>query len=138
MNPVERSQTLAWVAGISVALVVLVAGALLFRFNPSEHSFYPRCVMKMTTGLDCPGCGGLRATHQLLHGHIGSAFRLNPLLFLMLPLAGFFGLRHLIYVVTGWLMVQPFKSPRWLGVFALIVVAFGVLRNLPWRSWLGA
>lgn len=121
-----------------MALAAIVVSALLFRFNPSEHSFYPRCLLKMITGLDCPGCGGLRAMHQLLHGQVGAAFRLNPLLFLMLPLAVFFGLRQLIYLCTGWLMAQPFKSPRWLGVFALIVVAFGVLRNLPWRSWFGA
>ena len=112
-----------------------VVGVILFRFNPSAHSFYPRCVLKMTTGLECPGCGGLRAMHQLLHGQVAAAFQLNPLLFLMLPLAAFYGLRQLIYFATGHLLAQPFKNPRWLGVFALIVVAFGVLRNFPWRSW---
>ena len=121
-----------------MAFALAVIGAVLFLFNPSEHSFYPRCVMKMTTGLDCPGCGGLRATHQLLHGHVEAAFRLNPLLFLMLPLAAFFGLRQLIFLTTGRRMAQPFKSPVWFGVFALVVVVFGVLRNLPWRSWFGA
>jgi len=134
----EHSRTLAWVGGFSAAFAVIVVGVMLFLFNPSENGFYPRCYLKSFTGLDCPGCGGLRAMHQLLHGHFGAAFRLNPLLFLMMPLAAFFALRQLIYLSTGRLMAQPFKSPRWFGVFALIVVVFGVLRNLPWHSWFGA
>jgi hypothetical protein len=137
INASERSRTLAWVGGLSVAFALIVVGAILFRFNPSEHGFFPRCFLKSLTGLDCPGCGGLRAMHQLLHGHILAAFQLNPLLLLMLPLAAFYGLRQLICLATGRVLAHPFRNPRWLGVFAFVVVAFGVLRNLPWRSWFG-
>lgn len=38
----------------------------------------------------CPGCGSQRAIHQLLHGHIAEAFKLNALLIpsIMYGLAG--------------------------------------------------
>ena len=138
-GPASRiNNTHRWLMAGFGAVALVAAAGVLFLFNPSENGFYPRCFLKSFTGLDCPGCGGLRAMHQLLHGHFGAAFRLNPLLFLMMPLAAFFALRQLIYLSTGRLMAQPFKSPRWLGVFALIVVVFGVLRNLPWHSWFGA
>ena len=41
--------------------------------------------MYQLTGLACPGCGSLRALHQLTHGHFGEALRLNPMLVMALP-----------------------------------------------------
>lgn len=116
----------------------LAGGAALFFLDPSQHGFYPRCFFKMATGLDCPGCGGLRATHQLLHGHLAAAFALNPLYILTLPIAGFFFMRSILEQRTGrkWpRLFQPATS-IWLG--AGIVIAFGVLRNLPWHAWIKA
>jgi hypothetical protein len=128
--PVERGsgRLIVW---LGVAMAVAVA-AVLFLFNPAEHAIYPRCFLKMTTGLECPGCGGLRATHQLLHGHIREAFVLNPLFVTALPFAAFFAAR------AGWEKLTGRKGRRfvrastavWIG--AVIVVLFGVLRNLPW------
>ncbi len=135
--PIRSRPALIWSITISVLVVSFVVVVVLFAFNPSEARFYPRCFLKSFTGLDCPGCGGLRAMHQLLHGHFGAAFQLNPLLFLLLPLAAFYALRQLLFLFTGRRVAHPFKSPRWWGLFALVVVGFGVLRNLPWRSWFG-
>jgi hypothetical protein len=121
-------------AGI-VALVVLVA--VLFFFNPVEHGFFPRCFFRVITGWDCPGCGGLRAAHQLLHGDVRAAFALNPLLVLAFPLVVYFAARPLVERFAGLKLPQPFKSMTWLWLALAVVVSFGVLRNLPWRQWLG-
>ena len=115
------------------ALVVgLGVAAVLFFFNPVEHGFFPRCYFRAVTGWDCPGCGGLRATHQLLHGEVRAAFALNPLLVLALPLAGYYAVRFLLAQITGRKLPQPFRSAHWIWVAAVVVVAFGVMRNLPW------
>jgi hypothetical protein len=37
-------------------------------------------------GAPCPGCGSLRAAHQLLHGHFQEAWALNPTLMIVGPL----------------------------------------------------
>jgi hypothetical protein len=114
------------------------AGLLLYLFNPSENRFYPRCFFHMITGWDCPGCGGLRASHQLLHGHWREAFVLNPLFVVALPILVLFVTRYLLVRVTGKKIPQPFNSTIWVWVAAVIVIGFGVLRNLPWHPWLAS
>jgi len=131
---VERSRgtLFVWLGG-----AVLLAGALaLFFFNPAEHAFYPRCVMKLTTGLDCPGCGGLRATHQLLHGNVRQAFLLNPLFVIALPIAAAFFLRAPFEKLSGKRLPRLLRPATAVWICAAAVIAFGLLRNLPWRAWL--
>ena len=108
--------------------------AILFRFNPSEHSFYPFCVFYRTTGLLCPGCGGLRSMHQLLHGHLAAAFRCNALLVSSLPAVLFLGARFIQARLTN----RPFPlvcRPAWLWAGLVVMVLFGVLRNLPFAPF---
>src|SRR3954469_13238606 len=107
--------------GIAAAAVSAV---VLFYFNPADGGFYPRCFFKMMTGLDCPGCGGLRATHQLLHGHLREAFALYPLLVAALPLVGYFLARPLAKFCSGHDWPQPFNSTAWIWVGAAIVIVF--------------
>jgi Protein of unknown function (DUF2752) len=105
---------------------------VLFAVNPARHQIYPECWLYATTGLQCPGCGGLRATHQLLHGQLAAAWALNPLAVLVAPLLGWFG-------VDSWLKLAGHRglsrsAPRpfliWLAL--AVVLLFGVVRNLPW------
>jgi hypothetical protein len=114
-----------------VAASVLILGlAFLFTFDPARHAFYPRCLFHATTGLHCPGCGGLRGMYELLHGHWLTALRLNLLAFGVVPVLILMGL---------WEWLRRGESPRaniwerpwftWLLVG--MVLAFGVLRNLP-------
>jgi hypothetical protein len=119
------------------AVAVGVALVPLYFFNPVEHSFFPKCFFHSLTGLDCPGCGGLRATHQLLHGDFLAALKLNALFVGLLPVGAFFGLRQLVFLKTGRLWPQPFRSARWAAVIAALIIAFGILRNVPWRAFLG-
>src|SRR5437867_510709 len=70
-------------------LIALIGAVLvLFAFPPDRYPFYPRCQFHRLTGLNCPGCGSLRALHEVTHGHVVMAFRLNPLFVLALALAG--------------------------------------------------
>lgn len=119
------------------ALLTLAALGGLFLFNPTEHGFFPRCFFNAWTGLDCPGCGGLRAMHQLLHGHLLAAFQFNPLLIALLPLGLWWFASWTLENFFHKTLPQPFQSARWPWVLAILVVAFGVLRNLPWHAWLG-
>ena len=117
-----------WLLGLLLPLG-LAAGLILFTFNPAEVSFYPVCTFHQFTGLQCPGCGSLRAMHQLLHGNITSAFGHNPLLVLSLPL----GLGLAIAIAASRVSGRPCpgKVPAWLlwsGLAGLIL--FGILRNL--------
>ena len=61
------------------ALVVVSTAAVLFAFDPSVTAWYPSCPLYALTGWLCPFCGSMRAAHALLHGHVETALRLNPL-----------------------------------------------------------
>ncbi|MGH9578069.1 MAG: DUF2752 domain-containing protein, partial [Terriglobales bacterium] len=65
--------------------MIAFGAAILYRWNPATAGFYPICPFLSLTGWYCPGCGSLRALHQLLHGNLGAAFDLNPLLVVALP-----------------------------------------------------
>lgn len=98
---------------------------MLYTFPPTQHTFYPRCVFKASTGLDCPGCGLTRASHAVLHGRFADAWRLNPLLYVMAVVF----LCAVPSLVRG--RSPQFLNKPWFGWAAVIVVfGWGILRNL--------
>ena len=110
-----------------LASAALVAGAtVIFLFDPSAYSFYPRCVFHAVTGLDCPGCGSTRAMHALLHGRVGEAFRYNPMLFAAFGVFGF----AVPSLARG--ERPPFLDKPWFGwSVAIVMVVWWIVRNLP-------
>ncbi len=113
------------------ALALLAAAWLVYLFPPGSVWFYPQCLFHRLTGLNCPGCGGLRAAHQLLHGHLKQAFLLNPLLFVMAPALAWLGLSQLWRAATSRELAHPFKHPASVWALLIAVVVFGIARNLP-------
>jgi hypothetical protein len=123
--------TLGYPAVLTVcALLAAVAGMVLFCFDPRQYHFYPVCFFHKMTGLLCPGCGALRATHHLLHGHFAAAFRFNPVLAVSLPLLLWFGAKYALQYARN----QPVTigvRPLWLWLALGVVLIVSVLRNLP-------
>ena len=96
----------------------------MYRFYPALMRYFPPCPFHFATGLYCPGCGATRAVYHLLHGDLILVFR-NNLLFL--PALGFLiwlGLRR-----------KETLHPAVPTVFIVLVVLFGILRNLPWAPF---
>ena len=117
----------AGAAAAAVAFVGLV--------DPNEPGHYPTCPFLALTGWYCPGCGSLRATHALVHGDLGAAFQLNPLLVLATP--------AIVVAWALWLRREVRDRARervlpaaWIWALLVVVLAFGVLRNLPAGAWL--
>ena len=119
----------------AVAGLGLAAGAcalvILYVFPPVQYGLYPRCVFHQVTGLSCPGCGALRAMHQLLHGHFVAAFNLNPLLIILLPFVAANGIGQVVKKRTGRELFGLFRHPFWVWLLVGAIVAFGIGRNLP-------
>jgi hypothetical protein len=126
-----------WLALAAAGL--LVGLAMLTLWDPATSSLFPPCPFRLISGgFYCPGCGSLRATHRLLHGDIGGAFRLNPLLVVSLPFLAY------ATVTTQWPQLRSrwFEriAPRssWPMASLVIILLYWGLRNLPFApfSWL--
>ena len=113
--------TAVWLKRGAVALAVLATATVIYFVDPSRANVLPPCLLHRLTGLYCPGCGATRALHQLAHGNLAAAWRLNPLLVSVLPVAG------ALLVHRPPVRVRPVFV--WLLVAVLVM--FAVLRNLP-------
>jgi hypothetical protein len=122
-----------YLAGAAIAACAALAGlVVLFLLDPATtRGLYPVCVFHEATGLQCPGCGTLRALHQLTHGNFAAAWGLNPFVVSLLPAGMWLAVREAIWLATGarppGIITRPFFG--WLLLAGM--VAFGVLRNLP-------
>jgi len=125
----------AW-SRIAGAICLCLVLLLLFLFEPGRHNFYPRCLFHQVTGLLCPGCGSLRAVHQLLHGHVATAFHFNAMLVMGLPVGIGFLARWFLRRTNEMNHGLDFH-PAWLWSILAIGVLFGIIRNLPLGRSLG-
>ncbi len=110
-------------AGTSVVL----AGALGYVGLVDPHntnSLYPQCPFKWLTGWNCPFCGGLRMTHDLLHSDLAASINDNVFLLVGIPL------------LAGWVLMRLRHGQSALPMPAVLTIAaaamvWTVLRNLP-------
>ncbi|MFV2010130.1 MULTISPECIES: DUF2752 domain-containing protein [unclassified Micromonospora] len=128
-----------WLAPLAVLGCIGAAAGYTVITDPTTSSAEaaPSCLLKLTTGLDCPGCGGTRAVWYLLNGDLGAAARHHLLVVFAVP--------FLLYVYLAWVGQQLFRwrlpqlsfSPTTVGWSLGVWLAFAVLRNLPWEpfSW---
>ena len=116
------------------APAIACACGMLFFFKPGDHWFYPVCHFHSLTGLHCPGCGSLRALHELLHGNLIEAARLNALLLCLAGLV-FPAVRFVLASVRRQRATFSVRA-AWLWIFLCVAAAFSVLRNLPGFAWL--
>jgi len=125
---VDSKKTIA----IALTVVVLGGGFIYYYFNnPTNNSLFLPCPFKLISGYNCPGCGSQRAIHQLLHGNIGSAFSLNPLMVLSIPLILYgLGTRAYNYIFETSHRVKIFYSNIFIYSYFGIAIAYWIVRNL--------
>lgn len=118
----RRPRLYDWLAG-----AVLGLGALTYIGAVDPHrpgAVFPFCPFKFLTGWNCPACGGLRMTHDVLHGNLAAAAVDNVFVLVGLP------------VLLLWALMrrsrgqQVFTTPVLVTVGTAAVV-WTVVRNLP-------
>jgi len=110
-----------------VASGALAIGALTYVGLVDPHrpgALFPACPFKLLTGWNCPACGGLRMTHDLLHGEVSAAVVDNVFLLIGLPLLA-------IWAVWRRRRGQRVLTPAVIVVIAIAMLGWTVLRNLP-------
>jgi hypothetical protein len=118
-----------------LACAVLLAAVVLYIFPPIESPFYPRCIVYSLTGLQCPGCGTLRALHRLLHGDVYAAFQFNPLLIGLIPVFGFAGFSRAARSGNFKELFTSSLPARWIWLLLAGIVAFTIARNIPFERF---
>jgi len=115
-----------------IFLFLLITGlTFVFFFNP-ETTFYPPCLFKKFTSLQCPGCGSARACYHLLHGDFLTAIDCNLLLTGFLPLLVMEGFSRFFFInrnrASKLRVIENHIRPLHVLIAVLI---FWILRNLP-------
>jgi hypothetical protein len=126
-----------WLGPASVATCMGGAVAYTLLADPTATSAdkVQTCLVKLTTGFDCPGCGGTRAFWYLLHGNIPAAARHHAVFVFAVP--------FLLYLFVAWTADMVFRrklpplriTPKTISVFLAAWFVFAVARNLPWEPF---
>lgn len=115
-------------------LLGLVAAACFFGMSafkhPSDYGVIPSCPFHTGTGILCPGCGSMRATHYFIRGHIATSLRYNPLVFVMLPLIMYLGLQWFCEFFLHRKTPFPYQGTVY-WIVAVIFIVFFIARNIP-------
>lgn len=118
---------------ISMLAAVLAAGIVYYL---STFVISIKCPIKRLTGFYCPGCGVTRMFLNMIKLDFNSAFRSNCAVFVCLPfLVLFFAMRTYGYIKTG---IPLYNKPMKIMIAAMtaVLLIFGVLRNIPYFSFL--
>ena len=123
-----------------VTLGVMLAAATLALvslrvFDPATSGVFPPCPLHALTGWYCPGCGSLRAFHQLLHGNLANALALNPFAVIVSPFLAYGTVSYAVFVLRGKYLPRVFLPAFWIRALCAAIVVFGILRNIPAYPW---
>jgi hypothetical protein len=108
-----------------------VAIVMLDFFDPATSGLFPPCPVHYLTGWYCPGCGSLRALHQLLHGNLSAAWALNPLTVVLLPFLAYGIASHALNQIRGRHLPDFFLPAVWIRALFAVIILFGIARNIP-------
>lgn len=112
-------------AGAGTAIVLGGALGYVGLVDPHDPaSIYPPCPFKLLTGWNCPFCGGLRMTYDVVHGDLTAALHDNVFVLVGIPM------------LVLWLVVRRARGAASVPRAALVTavaaaVVWTVLRNLP-------
>jgi Protein of unknown function (DUF2752) len=128
---IDRADAVFGGRGRGLCIGALATAALAYVAVVDPHrpgALLPPCPTKLLTGLDCPACGGLRLTHDLLHVNLSAAVQDN--LFLLLSIPGLAVVSWRSWRKGGKVGAVEIPKRAAIGI-AGIALAWMVVRNLP-------
>ena len=113
--------------GVAVGTGALLIGGLAYvgLADPHRPGFlFPACPFRAMTGWDCPGCGGIRMTHDLLHGDVAAAVTDNAFVLVGAPLLA-------LWLLVRWRRGRALMPIPAMVIIGVAAIAWTVLRNWP-------
>lgn len=125
------------IAVIAAAAVFAAAALLYLYFTGEGDGAGIPCMFHQITGFYCSGCGASRALRSILHLDFYRAFRYNAIFTLALPLiAVYFGALILSYIKFGKDKISSQIQMKFVWIFIISAIIYGILRNIPEFSFL--
>ncbi len=135
MKQLNAEQATRLKAVLKGAGIILLVGFAYFIFVKLTDLGIP-CVFNLLTGLHCPGCGISRMFVSLASLDFKAAFGYNAYIMTVGPVAAIFAVRHyVIYILKGQKNTGRLETVLLIIAFVLMVI-FGIIRNLPQFSFL--
>ncbi len=122
------------VGPLATAAGTIVGLAYLAAVDPNQPGHYPLCPTQALLSVDCPGCGLMRGTHDLITGDVPRALDHNVLLVVLVPLALVLWGRWVWRSWQGFTPAVTYRAfrrrTRLLILAVVLLLAFGVIRNV--------
>lgn len=114
--------------------LIPIVGLIVLLVLKLKYNITTACPTFEIFGIYCPGCGGTRMAISLLHLEIYQAFRYNPFIFVTSPIMA------VIYFWQSYEFIFKNRISIWLDkvliLYAILLMIFGVIRNIEIFSWL--
>lgn len=126
-----------WAAPLAIAACFGGAAWFVLATDPTDAGAgdLPTCVVKLTTGLDCPGCGGTRAFYYLLHANLPEAARHHAMAVFAAPFLVWLYIAWAAKRMFGKALPAPRITAKAAAYFLLAWAVFSVARNLPFAPF---
>ncbi|MEP6945164.1 MAG: DUF2752 domain-containing protein [Acidobacteriota bacterium] len=119
-------------AAAAVGVAAFAVGSTVVAYvNPSESHLLPVCPLYALTGIACPGCGLTRAFHALFNGDLIGALDFNLLTPVWAVIFVYVVVSLSLTAIRGRGLPMWPTNPRFLFIFMIVLLVFGVLRNIP-------
>lgn len=121
----------------SLSTTAGIGSLYAYKFINAKYGIGIPCPIRAVTGFYCPGCGITRCVFALLGGDIKRAFRYNQFVFCLLPFLLFYIVYHLyIYILNKKDNIFNRIPNVFYIVLLVIAIGFGIIRNIPYFSFL--
>ncbi|MFI5807113.1 DUF2752 domain-containing protein [Streptomyces sp. NPDC051561] len=131
--PPPRSLARRLAAPLGTLAGVVAAFVYVGTVDPNQPGHYPVCPLLATTGIYCPGCGGLRSAHAVANGDLVTALGANAMAVAGYAVFAVLMVAWITRAVRGRSMRIALTSVQWWVVGSLFAV-FSIVRNLPFGS----
>ena len=114
---------------ILIEIIILLIFIALANSNLTQYA--PEFIFYENTGLQCPTCGGTRCVLNILQGNFKNAFFIHPIIFITIFYLLVLNIVFIINFKSKKLRLKFLYPKPWYAIiWALIICAFGLIRNL--------
>ena len=118
-------KNIGWLCLVAFLLI------LYYFYNPVTTLWVPKCLLKVATGLQCPGCGIQRALHALLQGRFSEAIHYNYFLLFSGPYILSFGVRALLPKGKAKdSLTKVIEDKRLIWLYIILFFIWFIVRNI--------